>query len=303
MKLGIDVVYLFGEQNEALLDLHLSMIEKHTQVPYTIYGSVNRLRSEYVERLERYPQVRICHCPETDLRRGEEHAFYLDHLIEMAAHDGATHIVTLHLDSFPIRTGWAGDLAGKLSDACVFTTIDRINTACLFFHRDFYLRYRPKLRLSVEERATGQYKQYIEECDPLQHSGIGYGFKAYQEGLSWHYLKLTARLDEANVFGLVHGDMVFHLGGATVLGESPAPVLGVLEGPGYARLLDRALAAMDSIVPLRARSFLGTRLKGPVEHLVERPQAGLQRSQLEQARRRLLEDLDALGTDPAEHEA
>lgn len=291
MKLGIAVVYLFGEQNERLLDLHLSMIEKHTQVPYTIYGGVNRLRPQYVERLERYPEVRICRCPETDLRRGEEHAFYLDHLIKMALQDGATHIVTFHLDSFPIRDGWAGDLANKLSDTCVFATIDRINTACLFFHRSFFLQHRPKLRPSVEERASLQYRQYIREWDPLEHSGVGYGFKAYCEGLSWHYLKLSGRLDEAYVHGLIHDDVVFHLGGATVLGESPPPVLGVMNGHRYSALLDKALQAMESIIPVRGRRFLGAHFRAPVEHLVERPQAGARRSQLDRARQLLLEEM------------
>jgi hypothetical protein len=298
MRLGIAVVYLFAEQNERLLDLHLSMIRKHTEVPYTIYGSVNRLRPEYVQRLEDHPELRICRCPDTELRRGEEHALYLDHLIELAVQDGATHIVTLHLDSFPIRTGWAVELAGRLSDTRVFATIDRINTACLFFHRHFYLRYLPKLRLSVEDRATPLYKQYIQEWNPHQHSGIGYGFKAYRHGLSWYYLTLSDRLHESNHFGLVHGDLVFHLGGATVLGESPLPVWGMLKGRRYARLLDKGLVLMESIVPLRARSSLGARLKAPVEHLVERPQAGVHRSRLDQARQRLLENAESLwGTD------
>jgi hypothetical protein len=292
MKLGIAVVYLFGEQNERLLDLHLAMIEKHTRVPYTIYGSVNRLRPQYVQRLERHPEVRICRCPATDLRRGEEHALYLDHLIGMAAQDGATHIVTLHLDSFPIRTGWAGDLASKLSDSCVFATLDRINTACLFFHREFFLQYRPRLRLSVEERVSPQYRQYIQDWDPLEHSGVGYGFKAYSEGLSWHYLKLSGRLINTNVHGLTHGDLMFHLGGATVLGESPPPALGLMTGRRYSALLDRALHAMESIISVRGRRFLGAHFRVPMEHLVERPQAASQRSQLDQARQQMLDEIE-----------
>jgi hypothetical protein len=218
----------------------------------------------------------------------------------MAAQDGATHIVTLHLDSFPIRTGWAQDLAGSLSDSCVFATIDRINTACLFFHRGFYLSYRPNLRPSVEERASPRYKQYVQEWDPLQHSGIGYGFKAYSEGLSWRYLKLSARLDEANVFGLVHGDLVFHLGGATVLGESPPPALGIMKGSSYSALLDKALHMMESVIPVRGRRFLGVHFKSQFEHFVERPQAASRRSQLDRARQQLLEDVEAIGVELTE---
>ena len=294
MKLGIAVVYLFGEQNEMLLDLHLSMIKKHTEVPYTIYGSVNRLQPEYTRRLQEHPEVRICHCPETDLRRGKEHAFYLDHLIEIAVQDGATHIVTLHLDSFPISTCWAGKLADRLSPSCVFATIDRINTACLFFHREFYLQYHPRLRLSVEELASPQYKQYMQEWNPIQHSGIGYGFKAYSEGLSWHYLNPPAQLDDVNSFGIVYDDLVFHLRGATMVGEFPPPALGIMKGHSYSALLDKALHGMKSVIPVRGQRFLRAHLPAPMEHFVDRPQAESRRSQLEQARQQLLEDLEAI---------
>lgn len=290
MKLGIVAVYLFGEQNEGLLDLHLSQIEKHTQVPHTIYGSVNRLLPKYRQRLEREERVRVCECPATELRDGEEHAYYLDHLTKLAVEDGASHIVTLHLDSFPIRSGWAVELAGRLSNSCVLATIERIDTACLFFHRDFYLKYHPTFRLPVEERASSSFGEYIREWNPVQHTGIGYGYKAYSEGLSWSYLKLSTQDGESRRFGRVYDDLIFHLKGATIVGERPSASTGILSKRGYTRLVDMVYGVVEPAMPVRMKRLLGRSLRTPIEHLVHRPRAGSRRPRLEQARNELLED-------------
>ena len=219
MRLGVVVVYLVSERNEKLLDLHLSQIEKHTQVPYVICGSANRLLPELRRKLEQHPKVKICECPTSDLRSSEEHAFYLDQLIRIALEDGVSHIAILHVDSFPIRSGWAKELAGKLSASCVLAAIMRDEdfdqkplTACLFFHRDFYLKYRPTFLLSDEELSSPAYRRYRQEFNHLPDSGVGYGFKLYTEGLSWHPLSKSS--EGRSVFGGVYGDLIFHLGGA-----------------------------------------------------------------------------------------
>lgn len=222
MKLGIVVVYLVSEENEKLLGLHLRQIERHTQLPYKIYASVNRLLPQFRRKLEQHPHVQICRCPTTSLRGSEENCFYLEHLVKVAIEDGVTHVVTLHVDSFPIRSGWARELAEKLSESCVLAAIMREedddrkpHPACLLFNRDFYLRYHPTFRLSRVERSSPEYKQYLQELKHIADSGVGYGFKVYLEGLSWYPLLKSNRCEEHYLFATIYGDLLFHLGSAT----------------------------------------------------------------------------------------
>lgn len=221
MKVGIVVVYLVSEENEKLLDLHLIQIEKHTQIPFSIYGSVNRLIPKFRKKLERQPKVRICECPTTGLRDLEEHSFYLDHLVRYAVEDGASHVVILHVDSFPIRSDWIELLAEKLSDSCVLVAIQESkysilpSTACMMFHRDFYLKYRPTFLPSGEDRALPEFTSFMKEFDQAVHSGTGYTFKAYLNGLSWHHMLRSNKGEDHHIIGSVYDDLVFHLGAAT----------------------------------------------------------------------------------------
>ncbi|MDV2503590.1 MAG: hypothetical protein RX318_06530 [bacterium] len=221
MKLGIVVVYLIEEDNEKLLDLHLHQIEKHTNVPYSIYGSTNRLLPQLRRKLEQHPKVKVCQCPTTDFRGREEHSFYLEHLVRNAIEDGSSHIVTLHVDSFPIRSDWIEKLASKLSDSCVLATIQdekeypmMPNTACLFFNKDFYLNYRPTFLPSREDLSTREYQLYLEKCGQEIHSGSGYVFKASLHGLSWHPMQRTNKRENHHRLGSIYDDLVFHLGAA-----------------------------------------------------------------------------------------
>ena len=285
MQLGIVVVYLVRENDGALLNLHLRQIKKHTQIPYRIYGTANRLLPTFRHQLAQHPQVRIWEYPTTDLRGSTEHAYYLEHLTRRAVEDGASHVVTLHVDSFPIRTGWAEELAAKLTESCVLASCEGINTACLFFHRDFYLQYHPTFLLSEEERASAGYRRYLEEYAPVPHSGIGYGFRAYTEGLSWYYLPESTTMGE---YGQIYDDMIFHLRGAVGVGELPTLGRSVLSRRGYVRFLEKlSLCMPDSI-----KYWFRTRLSVLKEHLVERPLQVYVKEEFELTRTALLEDPD-----------
>jgi hypothetical protein len=219
MKLGIVVVYLVKQEDAPLLDLHLAQIEKHTSMPYTIYAGAARLLPEFRHRLSQNARTRICDFKQTHLRRSEEHAFYLEQLINIALKDGATHIAILHVDSFPVRAGWAEELVEKLSGNCVLAAIMRDrrydrkpNTSCMFFHRDFITEYHPSLLLPGDELASREYNTYLKSTPVLYDSGIGYGFIIHQKGLSWHPLERTNRAADHFSLGGIFGDIIFHLG-------------------------------------------------------------------------------------------
>jgi len=188
MVLGIAVVYLFDSGTEWLLDLHLQQIEQNTTVPFTIYAGVNRLAAPDVRRLQASPRVRICPIPDTGQRGQPEHAYYLDHLVSAAIAAGATHVVTLHLDSFPVQPGWAERLAAALDDRHAFATLNVIHTGCLFFSREFFLHHHPVFWPSADVRGSRGYREYLQTCRPVEHSGVGYGFAAYLDQREGTYL-------------------------------------------------------------------------------------------------------------------
>lgn len=269
MKLGILVVYLLSAQTEPLLNVHLSRIERYTQVPYTLYASAGRLAPEFRERLALHPHIRVCDIPYTVLRDMQEHSYYLDHLARIAIEDGVTHAVTLHLDSFPIRQGWAEELAGRLSDQCVLATIDSVNTACLFFHRDFYCHCHPHFLVTEEERASALYKKFLTEHSPLQHSGTGYAYCAYQHGLSWNYLQLTPA-HSADQIGDVFDGMIFHLGHAVWIGEQHLQRMNSLQSRRI-HIIAAASRAYRRVVPVNVRREIRWHFARVLWRFVDKP--------------------------------
>ena len=145
----------------------------------------------------------------------------MERLIATAIEDGATHVATLHVDSFPIRSGWAADLGAMLSRDYAFAAIMRDElvdpkpmTAGIFFPREFYLRYRPKLLLSVAAMRSPAGRNYVRTLRNPMESGAGYGFLAFKEGLRWYPLRRTNVGEDHYYFGSIHGDLIFHLGSA-----------------------------------------------------------------------------------------
>jgi hypothetical protein len=298
IDLAIVVVYMVSDGNEPLLDLHLARIDRHTTVPYAIYGSATRLPSSCRRRLEEHSRVRLQEFPPTPLRGAEEHTYYLDRLVGRAIAGGASHIAILHVDSFPIRDGWVEALSGRLSDSCVFVTMEAVNTACLLFTRAFYLAHRPPFLLSEAEEQSPGYAAFVRETGlHLHHSGTGFAFTAHQEGLSWSTMRQSSRGGPTDA--AVYEDLVFHLKGALSLAHlvqqarrssevPPRQVPGVLSTLGSSRF-EGFLRGARAVIPPRFRRQLRARLGGPIGSLVDEPRLRWHT----QTRDRLLEDSDA----------
>ena len=221
IQLGIVVVYLVAENDEKLLDIHLQQITSCTTVSYKIYAAANRLIPKFLNKIKQHPNVVLCKIPTTDLIAGAEASFYRDHLIKRAIKDGVSHIALLHVDSFPVKKGWAKELTDQLTLKEPLVAIVREenkdfkpNTSFLMFTKGFYLTYKPNLLLTDSELSSQSYRQYSEKFPHNPDPGVGYGLTIFKNHLDWIQLKRSNVIEHHPVFGGVYGDLVFHLGAA-----------------------------------------------------------------------------------------
>jgi hypothetical protein len=285
MKLGIAVVYTGGPGHADLIDLHLRQIGKTTGVPYTVFGCAKRLAPENRRLIGRHPNVVLSDSPPTRLRGSLEHSGALEPLIRRAVEHGSTHVCVLHMDSFPVRPEWARRMAGLLEKGTAFVTVERVGTVCLFFPRGFFLSHKPALLVPENERKDPVFIRFVREVRPIDHSGIGYAYRAYAAGLRWHALQTAW---PGSFSGELHGDSIVHLGGAVRIGYDRGG------GPG-GTLYVRALGAISRRMRMLAgkrqwREWVGkiqwTRLAALKEILVEKPR-------ITRARENLLGDVEA----------
>jgi hypothetical protein len=314
MSLGIAVVYLVSERNEKLLDLHLRQIERYTEAPYTIYAGVNGLLPRFREKLETNPHVKICPCepyvPGSGLCRQDrdlaaqkglafvdskyEHSWYLEQLIHTALADGVSHVATLHVDSFPVRAGWDAELMSRLSDRCVLASIVRDPqtdrkplTACILFSRAFFLRYQPRLLLSQEELDSADYARYREACPHSGGSGVGYGFKIFLEGLTWHPMVRSNPGGHHLLFASIYDDLIFHLHAAAVV-EQQQRLDYTVRPSQRGGLIGAAARAARLVLPEAVRGKIRRRVAPRIQARLE----STDRDDWERQRQRLLDDPD-----------
>lgn len=287
MKLGIVVVYMVDERHHGLLDLHLARIARHTRAPYVIHGSANRLLPRFREKLARTPQLVVHDLEPTELRGSLEHSWYLEQLVKLAIDDGATHVVTLHVDSFPVADDWEETLARRAGPT--FATLDGISTACLFFPRTFHEVYSPRFQVAGEVQKGERFGEFVRHCSPVIHSGVGYGFAAYEAGLRWYSMPVTARTADPNG-SLLSDDLHFHLQGAVRLAERASERnAAIVERIGQRRFAGTIRAVRDATpAPIRrvARAIL------PLHSTIDAPRQRWMAAGMAGELERLLDDPD-----------
>ena len=258
MKLALTAVYLGEEPNDAgLLRVHLDQIERNTPEPYTLYAAANRLPLDSRHTLGERRNVRVLDLPATGLRLSRENAFYLELLVKAAIEEGATHVCTLHLDSFPVRPLWATELERKLHGDYVLAGLQRDPfrdrkpmTAFMILTRDFYLSCRPSFLLSEEALESAEYRRYAALHPHIPDSGTGYGFTIFREGLSWHPLVRTDKGPAGWGFG-IFGGLAFHLGGANWYPSAAAMIPA--RSSRLARWMEQSWRVASPLVPARLR--------------------------------------------------
>ena len=220
MKLGIIVVYLVEPENERLLEVHFAQIERCTDVPYTIYGTVNRLRPQFLPRVQNHPRLKIVVCPTIEERISAEHGYYLDQLARAAIDDDCTHVVAMHVNSFPVRTGWVQQMAEAITEqkpVCAILRTENGDTmlpfpAGLMFSRSFYLAQGPHFQVPTETAESARFRRFMEEFQQPVNSGVGYGYALWNANLDWTPMLRSNAIDEHYLIGGIYGDAIFHLG-------------------------------------------------------------------------------------------
>lgn len=212
MKIAILVVYVFTEANRKLFDIHLDRIRRHTRTDFRIFAAAHKLPPAMRRHVAAQPEVEIvdCEVPETYGVR-EEHAHCLDRLVAHAMAGGATHFMTLHLDSFPIADGWHDDLEESLRQGAVLAAlVPNGYSAGLFWPRAFQERYEPRMLVDKAIYDTPRFAEFQAAYRDIDHveTGLGYIYRAWDLDLPWRALGTDGERK-------IYDDLLFHLVGAT----------------------------------------------------------------------------------------
>ena len=293
-RLAILSVYVVRTDAEvALVQLQLARIQRHTSIPYTLYAVAHRANPEAQSILAATPNVVVCDIAPTDLRLSREHAYYLDALASIAIADGATHLVTLDVDAFPIDDRWLEVLNSAAPVESGIAAVLRAENgdsalphpSCSMMRRAYYEQYRPTF--SPDSDMTPEFRQFLRTTGQSGDTGIRIAYTLWAHQLPWGRLMRTNRRNVHFLIGGIYGDVVFHLGA----GARAALFRKDIEGSRAHRLtrpIDRIPVRSTALQHLKRR-FLAMTRSGAEQRFIARNQAAEER-----VREWLLSDSDGL---------
>lgn len=218
---GICVVYLVDEAYDVLFYRHLEQIARcSADTPIRLYAGVNRLAPTYVEHLKRLDFVTLCDLAPTELRGSREHAHYLDQLVRIALADGADHVVTLDVDSFPVDPGWLARPKALLDQGAALVGVLRTENgdraaphpSFMLFPRAFQERYAPTFDPLLDDpRAQAFRAARNQRLD----TGAGYALALHENNLAWGMMKRSNRRNDHPLLGGIYSGLVYHFGGGS----------------------------------------------------------------------------------------
>ena len=276
-----------------LLGVHLDQIRRCTTVPYQMYISAGGLDLETWHQLESEPNLVVeeIHVPH-DLSTQPEESYLQERLMDRAVLDGATHIVLMQPDVFPVERGWAERLAAELTDeapVCALLeegdgdTMARPNPACLMIESRHLVEHGLMLDPPEELEASDEWKAFLlRHGQRLTRPGTMYAYMLEEKGLSWTPLRRTNSRDHHRVLCGIYGDTIFRFGSMAAHVEavfSRQHLDGIVPSLGFSK------EELESSIPFRPRlaattglSQEGRRLtyRQMREELVRNPQGFIQ---------------------------
>lgn len=210
MHLAILVVYVFDDARLPLFEYHLARLRRHTDVPFRIFAAAHKVTGAARHRLGEIPEITVVDCtPPVAMGVRDEHSYCLDRLAAHAADGPYSHFSSLHLDSFPVRDGWAQAMADTADDAELSAIVPNGYSAGLFWTRAFYETHKPSMLVPADERETARFQRFKAAYPTYDHveTGLGYIYAAWRDEVPWRAVTTDGerKIYEGLLFHLVAG--------------------------------------------------------------------------------------------------
>lgn len=193
VRLAVLVVYHFDDFLQGLVAVHLDHLRRHTPPGTLIFGAAIRLARAQHNWLSAQPGVRLPELGVLPQGYREEHNGALDRLAKIAFREGATHVATMHQDSFPVCEDWLARLMTDMDANTPFAVAERRAYNCCMVWGEGWQAHGPTMLPSDTLRDQVLPKLMAERPDlDFTDGGVGHLLLAHSLDLRWRALRHTA---------------------------------------------------------------------------------------------------------------